>query len=73
MIYSTAGFADPRWESRTGALNSGTETSVGENKVHGAKTAVIVTPISPIADPGKASKIRPKTTAKKIAKKYYAF
>jgi hypothetical protein len=59
--------------ARTGALKPGLDNSAAPNKVQGANTATTVTPINPIADPGKASKINPSTTAVKMAKKCHAF
>jgi hypothetical protein len=59
--------------ARAGALKPGVASSAGPNKVHGANVATIVTPISPIAEPGNVSRINPSTTPAKIAKKYHAF
>ena len=40
--------------ARTGVLKPGLDNSAVPNKVQGAKAATTVTPISPIAEPGKA-------------------
>jgi hypothetical protein len=59
--------------ARTGALKPGLDSSAAPNRVQGANAATAVTPINPIADPGKISNISPSTTAVKMAKKYQAF
>ena len=57
--------------ARTGVLNPGVAISSGPNTVQGARTATAVTPISPIAEFGSDSRIRPATTPTKIEKKYH--
>src|SRR5687768_12054784 len=47
-------------------------SSAGPYSTHGASSVTIVTPIRPMAPPGKGSNIKPTITPAKIAKKYQA-
>ncbi len=56
----------------SGALKPGFASSAGPNSTYGASTATSVTPMRPMAPPGRGSTIRATITPAKIAKKYHA-